>query len=355
MSSQRKIYFIRHAHPDIPIDERWCVGSRADLSLNALGRMQACLLAKELESADLTGVYCSRLKRACETASFLSPDYVCFGGLEEKDMGDWDGLSFEQIKNDWPEIYALREEDMSVTPPGAEPVESAKYRFRQGIEFVKLLTKGDIALVSHGGIMRDFFGNEKLPYTGYFITDKDFNIISENRLPHPDMTPQLCLELQEAAELLPNIRAHCISEAAFALEIGKELNAHGFELDLNLIECSALLHDIARLSRQHEKVGGRYLSILGYDEIGSIIRQHDEPESEEISEATVLFIADMNTIENHRCSVDERFEYSYTRYLLPRYEQMKELGILEVHARRREMAIRIKEKINNICGKELVK
>ena len=40
----RRVYLIRHAMPDIPLGERWCVGGNSDFPLNALGRMQAALL-----------------------------------------------------------------------------------------------------------------------------------------------------------------------------------------------------------------------------------------------------------------------------------------------------------------------
>ena len=40
----RTVYLIRHAMPDLPLGERWCVGVRTDLPLGTLGRLQAALL-----------------------------------------------------------------------------------------------------------------------------------------------------------------------------------------------------------------------------------------------------------------------------------------------------------------------
>ena len=50
---KRRIYLIRHAMPDIPLGERWCVGGRSDFPLGRLGRIQAARLpfVNELEDA----------------------------------------------------------------------------------------------------------------------------------------------------------------------------------------------------------------------------------------------------------------------------------------------------------------
>ena len=107
----RRIYFIRHARPDIPFGERWCVGSRTDFPLGTYGLIQASLLSFEPELKNLDTVFCSRLSRARETALSISPSPVMIPGLEEQDMGEWDGLSFAEIMKGWPELYAAREND----------------------------------------------------------------------------------------------------------------------------------------------------------------------------------------------------------------------------------------------------
>ena len=108
----RRIYFIRHARPDIPFGERWCVGSRTDFPLGTYGLIQASLLSFEPELKNLDTVFCSSLSRARETALSISPSPVMIPGLEEQDMGEWDGLSFAEIMKGWPELYAAREAGM---------------------------------------------------------------------------------------------------------------------------------------------------------------------------------------------------------------------------------------------------
>ena len=79
----RRIYFIRHARPDIPFGERWCVGSRTDMPLGTFGRIQASLLAFEPELKGLHKVYCSSLSRSRDTALAISASPEIRPGLEE--------------------------------------------------------------------------------------------------------------------------------------------------------------------------------------------------------------------------------------------------------------------------------
>ena len=94
----RTVYLIRHAMPDIPIGERWCIGGRTDLPLGDLGRLQAALLPFQPELKNLSAVFCSTLRRARETALPLCPEPREMPGLEEQDMGVWDGLPFTEIR-----------------------------------------------------------------------------------------------------------------------------------------------------------------------------------------------------------------------------------------------------------------
>ena len=98
----RKIYFIRHGLPHFPGAIGYCLGA-ADFPLDTLGRLQACQTGYGLKAERLT-VFSSPLKRACDTARHISPEPVVIGDLREMHAGDWDGLSFREIKEKWPEL-----------------------------------------------------------------------------------------------------------------------------------------------------------------------------------------------------------------------------------------------------------
>lgn len=93
----RRLFLIRHGLPAFPEAEKMCIGS-TDLPLSPTGRLQACLLAETLRGISFGGVFCSRLERSRRTAEFLDPEPICLPGLEEMHAGDWDGLTFRQIR-----------------------------------------------------------------------------------------------------------------------------------------------------------------------------------------------------------------------------------------------------------------
>ena len=65
----RRLYLIRHGHPDFPLGAHMCLG-HTDTPLGAPGRMQACALGRGLGDRGLT-VFSSPLVRCLETAAIL--------------------------------------------------------------------------------------------------------------------------------------------------------------------------------------------------------------------------------------------------------------------------------------------
>ena len=284
--------FIRHAMPDYPPEEPRCIG-RTDVPLGALGRMQACLLG---ETVHFDTVYASPLKRSVETAAFIADKVILVPGLEEASCGEWDGLSLAEIRRRWPELYEARCTDSSLPIPGCEALEDAVRRFGDAL---KAVPEGSV-VVSHNMVIGAYLGREpelRFPYASLIEGDAV-------TVPHPEMTPRLARKLRDASGLLPKIRRHCDAVAQEALELSA-----GLGLDDNLIECASLLHDVARLEEHHEAVGGEYLRLLGYPEVGEIIRQHGIVENPDlVSEALIVFLADKYRSNTEKVTIDERYD-----------------------------------------------
>ncbi len=91
------------------------------------------------------------------------------------------------------------------------------------------------------------------------------------------------------------ITLHCMEVARVALVIASELNAHGFSLDLQVVEAAALLHDLARQEPNHAAAGAACLASLGEPALAEIVGEHmrlDDNRRGEISEVTVVYLAD---------------------------------------------------------------
>lgn len=103
-----------------------------DVPLNAFGRAQAQRAAKHLARLEPAGIWSSDLVRATATATYLGR----LVGLEvhhDKDLrerfgGEWEGLTIEEIRRNYPEDHAAWD------PPGGEPVQAVADRTAAAFE-----------------------------------------------------------------------------------------------------------------------------------------------------------------------------------------------------------------------------
>ncbi len=340
----RRIFLIRHAMPDIPLGERWCVGGRSDYPLGRLGRVQAARLpfVKELEG--VRTVFASPLVRAIETARPLCEAPRIMSGLEEQDMGVWDGLSFRQIMARYPALYAARESDPSLLPEGAESGEAVAGRMREAILRCLRESEGDIALVSHKGAIAAITGQRsRLGYTSLSLLEEEngeLRVRDTGLTPQTEITDALCLAMLRASGADGALIAHSRAVAALADELCAMLKEKGLALDSEAVRAAALLHDIAKGERDHTAVGGLWLKELGLPQLAEIVRQHTEPDSDALNEAGLVFLTDKLVRGETRVDLEERFGASLARCKTPEARA--------AHARRFALARSVKEKIDRL-------
>ena len=106
-----KLYLVRHEKTDWNQKSR--IQGQTDTPLNDHGREQAQELAEKLEQEDLNirCIYSSPQQRAYETAQIigqkLSVSPITHQGLEEMCMGKWEGYTWKQVKEEFPEEYQV--------------------------------------------------------------------------------------------------------------------------------------------------------------------------------------------------------------------------------------------------------
>ena len=145
----RDLYLIRHGKPQYPDEQSYCIG-QTDLALSMLGHLQAVLLHEEL-SDRISRVYYSPLARAAETAGHIAAElpHLPVSDLAERNLGEWDGLSFDTIRRKWPDIYEARGNDSDHPIPGAETPFASGTRFSQAVQEILRSSEGDIAIIAH--------------------------------------------------------------------------------------------------------------------------------------------------------------------------------------------------------------
>lgn len=158
------VFYIRHGETDWNRDGRF--QGRRDIPLNDRGRAQAAaagsiladLLARDGRPvADLDFVS-SPLGRATATIELVrtslalpTDGYRLDYRLREISYGDWEGLTYPEMKAHDPELFARRRADSwHVSAPAGETY--AEVAVRMGAWFDEIA--GDTVVVAHGGTMR---------------------------------------------------------------------------------------------------------------------------------------------------------------------------------------------------------
>ncbi|HCL00994.1 MAG TPA: phosphoglycerate mutase [Lachnoclostridium phytofermentans] len=153
------IYFIRHGETDWNVENK--IQGSNDIDLNGNGISQALALGEKVKTLGLPiqKIYTSPQKRARKTAKILSEaiqvDCVVTAGLEEMNLGRWEGLTWKEVKekdietfNIW---YPNRNTDKT---PGGESYEEVLSRSLATVQSILKEESQDIAIVSHGAVIK---------------------------------------------------------------------------------------------------------------------------------------------------------------------------------------------------------
>jgi molybdenum cofactor cytidylyltransferase len=111
--------------------------------------------------------------------------------------------------------------------------------------------------------------------------------------------------------------AHGLAVANVARALGRELNQHGLNMDVDILHNAALLHDIAKGQPQHETRGADMLKALGLGRLAEIVAVHRDvppPASGRLTEKEVVCLADKLIHGSKRVSVRQRFEDKLSLY-----------------------------------------
>ncbi len=130
---------------------------QTDVPLNELGRRQAEALGRRLAGETLHAVYASDLQRAVDTAAPLAAihrlDIITEPRLRELNFGEWEGCTFEEIRQRAPAAYqAWLRTPEQFSAPGGETGAQLRTRVQAWLDEVRARhAEQTIAVVAHGG------------------------------------------------------------------------------------------------------------------------------------------------------------------------------------------------------------
>ncbi|MCD0451930.1 bifunctional RNase H/acid phosphatase [Actinocorallia sp. API 0066] len=113
---------LRHGQTPLSVERRFAgVG---DIPLTDVGRAQAEAAARHLEPAGIDVIVASPLRRAQDTAKAVAAvtgaEIRTEEGFRETDFGAWEGHSFAEVAERWPDDLAAWLSDSGHAPPGGE-------------------------------------------------------------------------------------------------------------------------------------------------------------------------------------------------------------------------------------------
>jgi molybdenum cofactor cytidylyltransferase len=146
-------------------------------------------------------------------------------------------------------------------------------------------------------------------------TKEDYeNLLRYEALGAP--TKEECLAIMLHNEVPERIIKHCEAVETMASNLYEKTACFNLGIDKDILSAAALLHDIARLEKNHALVGAQKLRAMGYDAIGDMIATHMDIEVAEnapISANELLFLADKLVDEDEVCGFEKRFARAFQK------------------------------------------
>ena len=140
---------LRHGQTPMSVQKRYA--GRSDVPLTDLGVRQAAAVAKRLASAGLDVIVTSPLQRAVQTAEEVAAatgaPVVADEGFRETDFGAWEGLTFAEVRERWPDELNRWLADPDAAPPGGESLAEVSERVTAALQRVLSAGKRQTVLV----------------------------------------------------------------------------------------------------------------------------------------------------------------------------------------------------------------
>ena len=159
LNKQEKIiYLLRHGNILQTDRERRYIG-HIDLPLSNEGVRQAYLLQSEFNGTEISAAFCSDLIRSIDTARIicqgLTDNLIVRPDLREINMGEWEGKTFREVSQAYPEEYAKRGKNIAgYRIPGAESFAECQTRVIAAFSEIVDRVPGNILIVGHAGVNR---------------------------------------------------------------------------------------------------------------------------------------------------------------------------------------------------------
>ena len=152
-----RLYFMRHGETVWNTERRY--QGMTDIELSEEGLRQAECAAKRFKNIKIDKIYASPLKRAMKTAEKIAAEkgleIISEDDFREIHFGEWEGKTVPELTEKYGESYTnFIRDPHKYGFHGEGSVENVINRIKPGIDRLIAEEKGNVLIVSHGGIIR---------------------------------------------------------------------------------------------------------------------------------------------------------------------------------------------------------
>jgi len=148
-----RMLLVRHGETGLTAERRY--SGRGDVPLSDRGTAQARAVALRLAGTTVAAIVTSPLARCVRTAAILGealrdPPLKLDDDLVECDFGEWEGLTFAEVRARWPVELDRWLADPGEAPPGGESFRAVDARVRRAVAGIRNeFTAQTVVVVSH--------------------------------------------------------------------------------------------------------------------------------------------------------------------------------------------------------------
>jgi len=183
MACRTRVWLIRHG--EIAGSGEFRYNGQTDVPLTGKGISQYRILAERLKDTAVSACYSSDLSRCMDGAHILCAGRdiqpVPLPELRELSFGAWEGMTWSELEERFPEDWRLRMEDFAgFRVPGGENLIDLRDRVLPAMQRIVSAHKDQqVAVVAHGGVNRiillDALG---APLSSMFRIEQDYGSLN---------------------------------------------------------------------------------------------------------------------------------------------------------------------------------
>jgi alpha-ribazole phosphatase/probable phosphoglycerate mutase len=183
-NNRTRVYLARHGQVENFLSGVY--NGQTDVVITAVGRGQMRTLLDRLRDRELAAVYCSDLSRNVEGATIIASGLglpcAKLPDLRERHFGEWEGLTYEEIGRDYPDLFESWQADVTaIRPPGGgeSSYDLSERVLRTYLPLVEKHRGENIFILGHGGVNRVVLAHAlKLELRRIFRMDQAFGCLN---------------------------------------------------------------------------------------------------------------------------------------------------------------------------------